>query len=232
VKIVGVIPARGGSKGLPGKNIKNFCGMPLIAYTILAAQDAGIFDRVVVSTDTSEIADVAKAYGAEVPYLRLKKLATNSANIVDAILHLLDYWRTEEAYEAELLFLLQPTSPLRDAQDILASYECFKRAKAPALVSVVKTLHQTFRIVDGRLKLLGGHKSAHVNRQELPDTFKQDGSIYIVDVSFFRTKKTFMPPTRTAAYVVPKWKAVDIDDYEDFRIAEVLYANRALLQKR
>ncbi len=225
-KILALIPARSGSRGVPGKNIKNFCGKPLIAYTIEAAKESGIFDRIVVSTDSEEIAKTARSLGAEVPTLRPRELATESANVADAALHMLDYLRDTEGYEPSLFFLLQPTSPLRDAQDIQKSLELFERSGAPSLVSVCPTHHQTLHITNSRISVINPDTTAHVNRQELPPTYTQDGSmIYILDTTDFRTRHSF-DAEGAAAYVVPKWKAVDIDDQEDWQLAEVLYKNR------
>ena len=225
-RILAFIPARGGSVGIPGKNIKDFCGKPLIAYTIEVAKESGIFDRIVVSTDSEEIAEVSKKYGAEVPYLRPAELATATANVSEAAMHMLNYLRDKEGYEPDLMYLLQTTSPLRDVGDIQKSLAIFEKEKAPALVSVCQTHHQTLNIQNGRLVVINP-ATEHVKRQELQTTYKQDGSmIYIVDVPYFREHKKFVPEGNTAAYIIPKWKAVDVDDMEDFELAEVLYKNR------
>jgi len=116
-KILALIPARGGSKGLPGKNIKPLLGKPLIAWTIEQAKASKYVDRVVVSTDDDEIAEVAIRYGAEVPFLRPKELARDDSPTIDAILHALDFF-SDKGERFDLLALLEPTSPLRDSEDI------------------------------------------------------------------------------------------------------------------
>ncbi len=225
-KILAIIPARSGSLGIPGKNIKDFAGRPLIAHTIEAAQESGIFDRIVVSTDSEDIAAVARQYGAEVPYLRPPELATATASVADAVEHMLAHLREVEGYEPELFYLLQPTSPLRDAGDIVKSLACFEAQGAPALVSVVPTHHQTLTIEGGNIKVVNPEGTSHLNRQELPQTYKQDGSmIYVQNTKHFLSHKSF-DAEGAAAYIVPKWKAVDIDDREDFELAEVLYKNK------
>jgi CMP-N,N'-diacetyllegionaminic acid synthase len=225
--ILALIPARGGSTGVPGKNIKPFCGKPLIAYTIEAALQSGVFNRIVVSTDSAEIATIAKEYGAEVPYLRPADLATSNANVADAVVHMLNHLREHDRYEPDHFYLLQATSPLRDADDIRKSLELFRACDAPGLISVCRTHHQTFNIIDGKLKMIAREKIDHINRQELPQTYKQDGSmIYLMDTAYFRQHISFDAEGMTA-YVVPKWKAVDIDDSEDWQLAEVLFKNRS-----
>lgn len=227
-KILAIIPARGGSRSIPKKNIKNFCGEPLIYYTIKEAKKSGLFDKIVVSTDSPEIAALSEKFGAEAPYLRPARLAKDTSKAADAVVHMLDYLRKKENYEPQTFFLLQPTSPLRDSADILNSWEIFKKEKAIALTSVCKRKNQILNIVKKRVKTLS---LGPLNRGDLPDAFEQDGMIYIVNAKFFLKNKIFEPEGKTAVYISPKWKAVDIDDAEDFALAEVLYKNRAFFKK-
>lgn len=225
-KILAVIPARGGSRGIPKKNIRKFCGRPLIYYTITAAKNARIFDRIMVSTDSPDIMRVSKNLGAEVPFLRPKKLATGSSNVVDAVLHLLDNLRRRENYVPDYIFLLQPTSPLRSSEDIINSWKFYCQHKAKALVSICQTHHQIFSLKHRRLKLINKESRALVNRQEQEPTYRQDGSmIYIIETKYFLAKKNFTP-SEALGYIVPKWKSVDIDEMEDFILAGILYRNR------
>ena len=224
-KILAIIPARGGSTGLPNKNILDFCGKPMIYYTIAEAQKSSVCDRIVVSTDSEAIAAVSRECGAEVPYLRPPELATADANIVDTVLHMLDYLRDEDGYEPDMFFLLQPTSPLREASDITQSLGLFEKERSSVLISVCPTLFQVFYIQEGKLAYTQPQDEL-INRQERAATYKQDGSmIYLYDTNYFRQNPNFAPEGATA-YVVPKWKAVDVDDKEDFELAEVLYKNR------
>lgn len=225
-KVIAIIPARGGSKGLPKKNIKMFCGKPLIYYTIKAAKRSKLFDRIIVSTDSLSIKKVAKKFGAEVPFLRPPELARDNSNIVDGISHLLKCLQKKDNYEPDIIFLLQPTSPLRTSEDIVASYQLFNKSHARALVSVCETHHEIWHIVAGKLKLVNSFPGKLVNRQERQPTYKQDGSmVYIIKPKTLLKNKSFIPEG-TVPYVVPKWKAVDIDGPEDFLIAEVLYRGR------
>ncbi|MFA6322240.1 MAG: acylneuraminate cytidylyltransferase family protein [Candidatus Buchananbacteria bacterium] len=227
-KIWAIIPARGGSQGVPGKNIKIFCGKPLIYYSIVAAKRAKIFDRILVSTDSSEIAKISKKYGAEVPFLRPKKLAGSKANIVDAIIHLLDKIKADAGDEPDVIFLLQPTSPLRQAQDIVGSYQYFKKNNSLALVSVCQTHQQIYHLgANNLLSLVNRETEKVINRQESPKAYRQDGSmIYIIRVDQFRKYHSFMPKEKTVGYVIEKWKAIDIDDFDDWQLAEVIYSKR------
>lgn len=225
-KILAVVPARGGSQSIPKKNIRPFCGRPLIYYTIDAAKKSGIFDRIIVSTDSPEIGRASKNFGAEVPFLRPKRLAKDNSNVVDAVSHLLGNLRRKENYIPDYVFLLQATSPLRSPKDIIRSWKFYRRHKAKALVSVCQTHHQIFNLRRGRLKLINKESRALVNRQEQEPTYRQDGSmIYIIETKYFLAKKNFTPPG-ALGFVVPKWKSVDIDEMEDFILAEVLYRNR------
>jgi len=225
-KILAIIPARGGSKGIPGKNIKLFCGKPLIYYTITAAKKSKIFDRIIISTDSPKIKDIGKKFGAEVPFLRPKSLAGDSSNVVDAVLHLLNYLKDKEKYIPDIVFLLQPTSPLRDYKDIINSYNFFNKLRVEALVSVCKTHQEIWHIINNKLKLANPSSNKLVNRQERSDTYKQDGSmIYIIKTDSLLRYRNFIPEG-TAAYIIPKWKAVDVDELEDFELAEVLYKSK------
>ena len=126
-EVLTLIPARGGSKGLPGKNIRPFQGMPLIAHSIIAARESGLSGRIVVSTDDPEIADVALAYGAEVPFLRPQALADDVSPVIETALHALDWWVGANGTDPLLLLLLQPTSPLRTAEDIRQAFRLIQQ---------------------------------------------------------------------------------------------------------
>ncbi len=227
-KILAIIPARGNSKGIPLKAIKSFCGKPMIYYTLKEAKKSGVFDKIAVSTDSSKIAALAKKLGAEVPYLRPEHLARDNSRVADAVIHLLKFLQAREGYKPDIIFLLQVTSPLRDSTDILESYEMFCREKAVALTSVCKKKNQILNIGGGRIETI---KGGVLNRESSPDAFEQDGMIYIIDAQFFLKHKIFEPEGKTIAYIPSRWKSVDIDDKEDFILAEVLYKNRTILKK-
>ena len=140
--ILGLIPARGGSKGLPRKNIKPLLGKPLIAWTIEQALASRYLDRVVVSTDNKEIAEISKKYGAEVPFMRPKELAEDNAKGIDVVLHAIDWLKeNNKRKQYDLMMLLQPTSPLRATEDIDKAIETLFLKEAKAIVSVCEVAH-------------------------------------------------------------------------------------------
>lgn len=229
--VLAVIPARGGSKGIPRKNIRPFAGKPLIAHSIEAAKNAPDVDRVIISTDDSEIASVAKQFGAEVPFLRPEELATDSARVVDAVIHTLDYLRENEQYEPTHILLLQPTSPLRTSDDITRALARMRKSGADSLVSVCRTENILLTMDrDGLLAIQDKAELASPNRQELTRYFRLDGSmIYIVRTDIFRAQRSFLAG-KLVGYEIPRWKAVDLDDADDFVAGEVIFQMRQKIE--
>ena len=230
-KILCLITARGGSKGLPGKNVRDLCGKPLIAWTINAALAAILLDDVIVSTDSEEIAAVARSYGAEVPFLRPPELASDTATSVDAIIHALDFLAAQgRAYD--VLVLLEPTSPLRDVLDINTAVARLLASDASAIVSVCRaeTTHPSFmyRIdTSGRMQSFMDHQPNNMRRQDIEPLFFLEGTIYASRIDVLRERRSFYH-SDTLAYEVPKWKAIEIDDIEDFMMAEAIVRHRGL----
>lgn len=223
--VLAIIPARGGSKGLPGKNVTPLRGKPLIAWTIEAARQARRISRVVVSTDSPQIADAARAFGAEVPFLRPDELARDDTPAVDAALHALDWLLTHERYEPDWVALLQPTSPLRVAEDIDACAALAAERDAAAVVSVTPAHPHPYwaRRIDGDGQLSPLLEVAvPATRQSLPDAFSLNGAVYLVRTSSLRERRTFHPP-RTWAYVMPRERSIDVDSAMDLRIADALW---------
>lgn len=142
--MIAIIPARGGSKGLPGKNIKEMCGKPLIAYTIEVALKSKSIDHVILSTDDEEIATVAKKYGAEVPFMRPAELASDTAMAVDNYIYTIGRLEKEWNTKIDSFVVLQPTSPLRIAEDIDGAVELFNARNADSVVTYVKEAHPIF----------------------------------------------------------------------------------------
>jgi len=219
--VLAVIPARGGSKGLPNKNILEFAGKPLIAWSIEAALGSKYIDRFILSTDSQEIANVAKQYNCEVPFIRPGKLATDDANGNDVVLHVLD--KIDGNYN--IIIVLQPTSPLRTTDDIDQALEVMDHEEAPALVSVCKSskpLHWHHTIEkDGTLKPVYLLKTIATNRQDQPPTYIPNGALYIAATNNFKDAKTFYTDS-TLAYIMPLERSVDIDTQIDFYTAEAL----------
>lgn len=225
-KFLAIIPARGGSKGLPGKNIRSLNGKPLIAWSIHAAQKSRYLDRTVISTDSDEIASVARQWGADVPFLRPAALATDTASSIDVILHVLDALAAQgETYD--YVVLLEPTSPLRTAADIDAAIEqLLSNSSAEAIVSVAKAeaSHPQFHVKIGAAGFLEpylGGEIKHVPRQKIADAYFPEGTIYISSVSALRSKCAFYHD-KTLPYVVQRYQQLEIDEEMDLVCAEAL----------
>ena len=218
MKVLGLIPARGKSKGIPRKNIKNLCGKPLIAWTIEESLKSKKLDNVVVSTDDEEIADIAQKYGADVPFMRPAELAGDSTPGIDTLLHAI-----EELPDFDSVLLLQPTSPLRTVEDIYGIIELVKVKKACSAVSVseaISHLYWTYSLENG--KLLNLYKNeTKLLRQDLPPAYNLNGAVYLASRNFLETKRAFKDES-TLAYVMPRYRSVDIDDLDDWDFAEYL----------
>ena len=225
--ILGLIPARGGSKGLPRKNIKPLLGKPLIAWTIEQALASKYLDRVVVSTDDKEIADISKKYGAEVPFMRPKELAEDNAKGIDVVLHAIDWLKeNDKRKQYDLIMLLQSTSPLRTTEDIDKAIELlFLLKEAKAIVSVCEVDHHSLwvnTLPDDRcMKDFIKPKIMNKNRQELPKFYRLNGAIYIAYCNYLQKRKSFFGK-ETFAYIMPREKSIDIDDKIDFKLVEIL----------
>lgn len=222
--MMAVIPARGGSKGVHGKNIKALAGKPLISYTIQAAIESQIFEKVIVSTDSQEIADVAVQYGAEIPFLRPEEISGDLTSSDDVILHALSYYR-EKGIEFEEVCKLQPTSPFRDGNHIKEAYQLFCSKKADFLVSVCECEHSPLwaGIIGDDLRL-DDFISEDVKgacRQELPTYYRLNGAIYMGKTEKFIQNKNFLGKN-CVAYIMNQEKSVDIDSQLDFTFAEVM----------
>lgn len=223
--MMAVIPARGGSKGLPGKNIRPLGGAPLIVRTLLAARAASGIDRVVVSTDDDAIMRVAREVeGVELPVRRPAHLAGDDAAAIDAYLHLMDSLEIIEGRAPEAICILLPTAPLRTADDIDAAIGLFRRTGAHSVVSVApaKPLSWIHTVDgDGRMSPAVADTECEVNRQALPPAFLPNGAIYVVDVATMRRRRAIYGGD-CFAYVMPPERSVDIDTETDFALAEVL----------
>ena len=218
-RILAVIPARGGSKGIKDKNIIELEGKPLIAYTIEAAGESRYIDYVYVSTDSERIRDVSVRYGAKVPFMRSEELASDTSKTIDAIVYTLE--KMEEMGEKfDVMILLQPTSPLRTVGDIDGAIEKFERCGCGSLVSVSEVndppvLMRTIRDDRHMEKLID--TSSTVRRQDMEKYYRVNGSIYINRVSEINIATSFND--NEVPYIVPKENAVDIDEYADLELA-------------
>jgi len=227
--ILGLIPARGGSKGLPRKNIKPLLGKPLIAWTIEQALASKYLDKVVVSTDDKEIAEISKKYGAAVPFMRPKELAEDNAKGIEVVLHAIDWLKkNNKQKQYNLLMLLQPTSPLRSTEDIDKAIEILFLKEAKAIVSVCEADHHPLWANtlpgDGCMKDFIKKEIMNKNRQELPVFYRLNGAIYSAYCDYIKERKSFFGK-ETFAYIMPKSRSVDIDNEVDLKLAEILVKN-------
>lgn len=223
-RILGVVPARGGSKGLPRKNVKALLGKPLIVWTIEQAKESKYLDRVIVSTDDEVIADISIKHGASVPFLRPRELATNDAKVIDVLIHAIDSLETNgDSYD--LTMLLQPTSPLRISEDIDCAIELLFARKAQTIVSVCETEHHPYGAntlpADGNMQNFLKPEVINKNRQELPTFYRINGAIYLAYCDYLKTRKTLFG-NETYAYVMPRERSIDIDSQIDLEFAEYL----------
>lgn len=229
MKNIAIIPARSGSKGLKDKNIKNLCGKPLIAYTIEAAIMSEEFDEIMVSTDSDKYADIAREYGANVPFLRSAANATDEASSWNMVEEVLSGY-SDMGYEYDTFCLLQPTSPLRSGIDIKNAYELYRDKANFAVISVCEAEHSPL--------WCGNLPSTHeftnfinqdsVKRRQSGDKFyRLNGAIYIVNTKRFRSER-FLYREGSFAYVMPQIRSVDIDTEIDFMLAESIIASSSI----
>lgn len=224
-KVLALIPARGGSKGIKDKNIFDIEGMPLIAYTIISALKSKYVDKVIVSTDSEKIGQIALKYGAEVPFYRPKELANDTAKTIDAVIHAIQEVEKNEVFD--VLVLLQPTSPLRDEKDIDGALEKFVLYKEKSLVSVSKVRDNPLlirRLYKEELmeKLLPDNST--VRRQEMPEFYRINGSIYINLISEITTDTSFND--NLVPYIISERNGVDIDELVDVEIVKYYLNNQ------
>lgn len=235
-KVLAIIPARGGSKGLPRKNITMLLNKPLISWPIEAALNSKFVDKVIVSTEDKEISEIAENFGAEIPFIRPKSLASDNSSSYQVIDHALEFFeKRNEKYD--YLVFLEPTSPLTQSQDIDSAISILdsKRNVADSIVSVCKTesTHPSFlsRInKNGTLVPYESDFSPGLRRQELDNIYFFDGSLYISDVRVIKLKKSFYH-SRTLPYIVPRWKSYEIDEYIDLVIIEAILKNLEKINK-
>lgn len=219
--ILGLIPARGGSKGVPRKNIRLVGGHPLIAWTIREAAKSKYLDRFVLSSEDLEIMQVAVQYGCEVPFTRPRELADDDSPGISPVLHALDML---PGYD--YVVLLQPTSPLRTAADIDAAIELCEASHAKACVSVVRCREHPYlmfaRDSGSRLHPLLPQSANLSRRQQYPDFFLLNGAVYVAATQWLKTSKSFLDDD-TVGYEMPSGRSLDIDTAEDFDRLEAIH---------
>ena len=224
-----LIPARGGSKRIPRKNIRPLAGKPLIAWTIEMAAACSNLDRVIVSTDDQEIADIAKRYGAEVPFLRPPELARDGTPNVDATIHAIQWLEEREGYRPDSVMVLQPTSPLRTEEDMGAAINLAIRTSADAVISVCEVKHHPYWTKhltdDGRLLDPSWLDQSYGCRQDLPPFYGLNGAIYLAKRSVLLADRSFYT-RKVYAYIMPPERSLDIDSLWDLHLAELIVSQR------
>ena len=219
MSLIGIIPARGGSKGIPRKNLKHFNGKPLIAWTIEVAKKVSLIDRIIVSTDDEEIAAVAQKYGGEIPFIRPEELSQDKT---PGIVPILDVLKRVPGYDEVLI--LQPTSPLRAARDIENIIQIGKSKKARAVVSVTeaeKHPYWSFRLNKSSNLIPWVKGDLNIQRQDLPSAYCLNGALYWGKTDWVIQNETFVT-NETLSYIMPRNRSIDLDTIFDWEIGEFL----------
>ncbi|MBC8392845.1 MAG: acylneuraminate cytidylyltransferase family protein [Deltaproteobacteria bacterium] len=231
-EVLAIIPARGGSKGIPNKNLIDLCGKSLIQYTIDAAQSSRMICRTILSSDSDAIIQYCKAQGVEVPFQRPDRLAQDETLMMDVVRHCLDYLETSENYKPDIVVILQPTSPLRRAKHIDDALSLLEETGADSVVSVVSVPHHynpvsVMKIVDGRLvSYLQGEGTGKLRRQDKPTVYARNGAaVYAVRrTTIIDDNSLFGDDSRPL--IMDHEESVDIDTLFDLQVAESLLAKR------
>jgi len=226
MKVLGIITARGGSKGIPRKNIRPLCGKPLLAYTAEAALSARLLSSVVLSTEDDEIAAVGQACGLRVPFMRPLELAGDRVPSLPVVQHAVR-WLSEHGELYDAVCLLQPTNPLRKAEHIDACLELLQSKNADAVVSVLSVPHEYnphwvyFEDASGALRISTGEAQPIPRRQDLPPAFHRDGSVYVTKRDVLMERNSLFGD-RLVGYPMDPAHSVNIDLPEDWQVAEEL----------
>lgn len=220
--MIAIIPARGGSKGLPGKNIRLLEGRPLIAHSIACAMQAKCIDRIIVSTDDEKIADVSRQFGAEIPFMRPAELATDTACAVDNYIYTIDRLSRECGKNIDEFVVLLPTAPLRISEDIDGAVKIFKDKSADSVISYTPETHpiRWNKYLDSNGAFENIFDDNLSNRQDLRRSYYPNGAVYVFRTSLIKMRKYYSD--KSYAYVMPRSRSVDIDTLEDFEFAEYL----------
>lgn len=230
MRVLGLIPARGGSRGVPRKNVRLLGGKPLIGYTIEAAQDAQRIDRVIVSTEDAEIATVARTLGAEVPFDRPSELARDETPMLPVIAHAIDAM-ADAGWTPDAVCLLQPTFPFRSAAQIDACIEKLEATRADCVISVHNVPHNFnphwvyFQNPDGSLRIATGEAEPIPRRQELPPAFHRSGSVYVFRANVLAERGSIYGE-RVIGHETSTESSCNIDTLDDWAEAEALIARR------
>ena len=227
MKILAIIPARGGSKGIPKKNIIPLRGKPLIQYTIDAAQESKYIDKVFLSSDCEEIISVSRGLGLDTEYKRPEYLADDHATTSDVVLDALKWLKEKKGYLPDAVLVLQPTSPLRNSEDIDKAIMQFKQNGQECLVSAHEMIENPNECVTD----IETEDWLYLSKQNISATRRQDytkkfyyinGAIYLVNVDFIKQEKKFIKEKKTSFYIMPYERGIDIDEYHHLDIANAM----------
>ena len=230
-KILAIIPARGGSKGVPRKNLRPIAGRPMIEYTIEVAREVShLFHRVIVSTDDQEIASIARAAGADVPFMRPDDLASDKSPTLPVMQHAVDFVEQQDDINIDWVCLLRPTSPLRNADDIEGAVDVALNGETDSVISVVQVhaVHPVLmkRIEDGRLLPFSVEEPEGTRRQDLkPDAYMRNGSIYVTRRDVLMNDNSIWGQS-IQPYVMPEDRSVGVDSEMDLKLATLLIEER------
>lgn len=224
MKVLAVIPARGGSKRLQRKNVLPLGGVPLVAWSIRAAKQSGVFCDILVSTDDKGIADLAIAHGARVPWMRPLELASDTASVVEVLLHELNRYEAMAQTDIDAVMLLQPTSPYRRASTIRGAVEAFQRSHGASVVGVspAKT-HPLWCLVEdehGNMLPYAEGGGLALRSQDLPPVFEVNGCLYLTDARHLRESRSIYTKPFRPFVIADPVEAIDIDTPFDWRVAE------------
>ena len=225
-QILAIIPARGGSKRLPGKNIKKIGGKPMIAHAILAAKRSKYIDRVIVSTDDLKIAKVAKKYGAEAPFLRPAELASDTATSLSVLKHAVTYLESNDKFKPDIVVLIQPTNPLVQSNDINGTIEKMIATKTNSCFTVAEISQRPewmYRIERNKPELYIKTGLENKRSQDLPKLAIVNGAVYAVKYNVLMKKNLITDNSNTSIYLMPRERSADIDEPFDFELAEFLF---------
>ena len=224
MKILGLIPARSGSKGIPMKNIKKLNGKPLVAHTILAGLKSKNIDKILVSTNSKKISSISKKFGAEIPFLRPKELSGDTSKTIDVVKHTLKFLNENESYVPDIIVILQPTSPLRTSQMIDKSIILLKNSNASCVLGVKKITQHPYNSFSNKQKFLKPFKNnfqKYSQRQALPELFYPTGSIYTFWRKTIEENNSYYGK-KILPYILPEENSIDIDTPHDFFLAECI----------
>ena len=220
-----IIPARSGSKGLVDKNIKDMNGYPLMSYSIKAAMESELFDVVHVSTDSAKYAGIALEYGADEPFLRSEEMSSDTADSWDAVVEVISKYK-DLGKKFDMLTLLQPTSPIRCADDIKKAYELYKEKKADAIISVCESDHpiEWYHPLtsDDNMKFFATSEEKGSRRQDAETLYRMNGSIYMINMEYFMANPHDILRGEVFAYKMDRYSSIDIDTQFDFDVAEAI----------